>query len=121
MSAGPADKALDVFHDLVYVQIVKMATDSIIALAPWLAIPPVAWIVTQVVSYVAGVLYGFLRDTVNFEYIMLTNEVHHAAFVKASLDLKAIAAAKGIDSPEFRKARDEHKTALAVFVRNSGT
>lgn len=121
MSAGPADQALDLFKSLVFDQITKMAISQILGLSPFLAWGPVAFIVGQAVAYVAGVLYNLLKDTINLEVILLKNAAFHKAYVEAAYSINRIAKEKGIDSPEFRKARDAHKAALSQFVRYNGT
>lgn len=121
MSAGPADRALDVFKSLVFDQLTKAAIAQILGLSPFLAWGPIAYIIGQAVVYVGDVIYNQLKDAVNLEVILIKNEAFHKAYVNASLSISKIAKEKGIDSPEFRKARDEHKAALSKFVRYSGT
>lgn len=121
MSSGPADKGLDLFKDLIFDPLVKLAIGQIVGLAPFLSFGPVAFIVGQVVTYVAGKLYELLKDTINLEVILINNAAHHAAFVSASIDLKRIAQTKGIDSVEFNESREKHKIALAAFARHVGS
>ncbi len=121
MAAGPADKAIDLFKDLVFDPLVKYAIGYIVGLAPFLAFGPISFIIGQVVTYVAGIIYEQLKDTINLEVILLNNAAHHAAFVSAEIELKKIALTKGIDSPEFYDSREKHKIALAVFARHVGS
>lgn len=121
MAAGPADKALDLFKDLVFDPMVKLVIQRIIGLASWLAFGPVAFIVGQVVTYVAGVVYDVMKDFINFEVILLRNAEHQKALIEALTDLQKIAKTNGIGSPEFRSAREAHKAALAKYARNPGT
>ncbi len=121
MASGPADKALDTFKELVFDQLVKVAIQQIIGMAAFLAWGPVAFIVAKVVTFVADTLYDQLQKTINFQYIMLQNEQFHKAYVDAVENIKEVAKKKGINSPEFRRARDGHKVALSKFVRWTGT
>jgi hypothetical protein len=121
MSAGPADKPMDLFKTLVFDELVKSTIAYIIGLAPWLSFGPIAFIIGRVVVYVSGVLYEGMKEAINFEVILLNNAAHHKAFLKAQIELRGIAKNQGIDSPEFKRSREEHKTALAKFVRYSGT
>lgn len=121
MAAGPADKVLDTFKTLVFDRLVDLAIAQIIGLAPFLAFGPIAFIIRKVVVYITDKLYAGLQETINFQYVLLKNAQLHKAYVDASANIRDIAKAKGIDSPEFRKARDEHKIALAKFVRYTGT
>lgn len=121
MAAGPADKTLDTFKALVFDPIVKLVIGKVIGLAGFLSFGPVAFLVTKLVTYIADQLYLVLRDQVNFNYIMLANEKHHEAFVAAHLELKGIAQSKGIDSKEFKEAREKRRKALSEFVRWGAT
>lgn len=116
MPTGPADKALDLFKGLVFDQLVKLAIQRILGMAAWLSWGPIAFIITRVVVFVADKLYEGVKDYVNIEYIMLRNETYHKQFIQAQYVLKGVASEKGVDSEEFRKARDEHKKALSKFV-----
>lgn len=121
MAAGPADKVLDVFKDLVFDQLVKAAISYIVGLAPFLSFGPIAFIIGKVVTYIAGILYAELKEAINFQVILLNNRSLHDKFVGAQIELKKLAMEKGIDSPEFRVQREKHKAALAAFARYSGT
>lgn len=121
MAAGPADKVLDVFKELVFDQLVKNIIAKIVGLAPFLAWGPIAFIVTKVVTYLAGMVYDELKDAVNMKYIMLKNERYHAEFVAANGELRDIAKTKGIDSPEFKEAREKRKKTLADLARYDAT
>jgi hypothetical protein len=117
MASGPADKVMDVFQSLVWDELVKLAITQIVGLAPFLAWGPISFIVGKVVTYIAGVLYEALKETINFQVIILKHEAHHKAFVTAQLALRSIAETKGIDSDEFKNARIVHAAALRKFVR----
>lgn len=121
MAAGPADKVADLFKDLVFDHLVKAAIAQVVGLAPFLAWGPVSFIVGKVITYVASLLYEHLRLAINFQVILLNNELHHKAFVEASYSLTKLGKEKGIDSPEFKAQREKHKVALSKFVRYSGT
>lgn len=121
MAAGPADKALDAFKDLVFDPLVKLVIEKIIGLAGFLAWGPIAFIVGKIVVYVADKLYEELGHAINFQYIMLRNESLHKSFVEANSTLKRIAKEKGIDSKEFKDAREKRRKALADFVRHDAT
>jgi hypothetical protein len=117
MAQGPADKVLDSFKMLVFDPLVKVGINQILGLAGWLSFGPVAFIITKVVTYVADVLYTLLRNTINFEVILLLNEAHHDAYVKASADLQGAFDQYGPGSEQFKKLRAVHGAALSKFVR----
>jgi len=121
MSTGPADKGLDLFKTLVFDQIVNTLTSAIIGLAPWLSLPFFSFIVRKTVKWISEKLYEQLSQFINFEVILLRNAEYHREYISACIALNGIAKTLGIDSPEFKVARNEHKKALAKFVRYSGT
>lgn len=128
MSTGPADKKLDTFKTLVWDLYVQQAIAAIVVLIPFstwgffsFLAGPVGFIVGGIVSAATNALYKLLRQGVNFGVILLTNAQHHAAYVKASGELQSIFDKNGMNSAEFLEARNEHKKALATFVRFSGT
>ena len=121
MASGPADKALDVFKSLIWDRYVDVATTAVIALAPFLAFPPLAFLIRTVFKFVGDSLYKYFSLGVNIEVIMLRNELNHKAFVDAEVELKRIADSTGTDSAAFKEAREKHKAALAKFVRYTGT
>ena len=121
MSVGPADKALDVFKDLIFDQMVKSAISYIIGLEPLLAWVPVSFLIGKVVTYVAGIIYEEMKDAINFQVILLNNRSHHEGYINALSILKRIANEKGIDSEEFKTQREIHKATLSRFIRYSGS
>lgn len=116
MATGPADKGLDTFKDLVFDPLVNGAISKLLARAAWLSWGPVAFIVTQVVTLVANFLYKEFRELVNIGTIKLMNAEHQMAYEKASVAEYMAYKSKGLDSPEFRKAREQNKKDLAKFV-----
>lgn len=58
-----------------------------------------------------------MKLAVDLEAITLVNAEHKRDYDKASVVLKIIAIDKGIDSDEFKKARDNAKIALSKYVR----
>jgi len=121
MSAGPVDKVADIFKDLIFDALVKNAITYVIGLAPFLSFGPIAFIVSKAITYIAGIVYDQLKLAINFQVILLNNEMHQKAFIDAQYSLSKLGKEKGIDSPEFKVMREKHKVALAKFVRNSGT
>lgn len=121
MSTGPADKALDTFKSLIYDPLVEQLVVKTIALAGFLSWGPIAFVVSKVITWVANELYEHLSRAINFQVILLQNELHHRDYVKAAKALKEEAERNGIDSPQFREARAKHKAALSRFVRYTGT
>jgi len=72
------------------------------------------------VRTVGNWIYKNLVLVTDIAAIHLVNADHQAAYDKASLVLEVIAHDKGIDSPEFARARDEAKIALSRFASFGG-
>ena len=53
---------------------------------------------------------------VKIETIQIQDEIHQKSFERAQLKLKIIAKEKGIDSQEFKDAREKEKQALRKLI-----
>lgn len=106
----------DIFKDLVWDALVKAALGMLFRAVPWLAWGPLGVFVGWVVGLAAGYLYDAVKMAIDLQVIAFKNEAHRKAFDDAGVKLKIIAKDKGIDSPEFKEARELHKKRLAEFV-----
>lgn len=61
--------------------------------------------------------YTVAREVWDVESIIYNNEELERAYTGAALKLKIIARDKGIESEEYRSAREKHKQDLSKFVR----
>lgn len=109
----------EIFKAVVWDSLVKAAIARLFLAAPFLGWGPVGFVVSWILTYFADMLYDAVKMAVDLEVIVLRNEAHRKAYDAAAVKLHIIAREKGIESPEFRSARDEHKVALAKFVRFS--
>lgn len=107
----------DLFKDLIWSAVIKAATQALIKAIPFLAMGPMPMIVGVIVGIVGDFLYAQLKDVYSFHSISIVNEQHRKEFDSASLKLKLIARDKGIDSDEFKTAREAQREALSRFVR----
>lgn len=106
----------DLFKDLVWDLLVKAALSKLFAAIPWLGWGPVGILVGWIVGMLADYLYDAVKMTIDLQVIAFKNEQHRREYDKAGVTLKLIARDKGIDSPEFKAARDENKKSLSRFV-----
>jgi hypothetical protein len=113
------DFAEKLFKELVWDNLIKIGLLALFADAPVFAIWPLRQIVTTLVSVLSEKLFSALKTVTDVTAIPLINSQHQRAFDAASVKLKIIAHDKGIDSDEFKKAREDAKVALAQFVRFS--
>lgn len=107
----------DLFKGLVWDNLIKAAIGRLFAAAPWLAWGPLGWLSSFVITYVADLVYEELQKFVDLQFIAFRNAELRDAYSAAANSLKTIALAKGVDSEEFKKARNEQKEALSKFVR----
>lgn len=107
----------DLFKTLVWDGVVMAATKALIAAVPFLGFGPLGIVTGVVVSIFANFVYEQLKGIYDFESIGFKNEAHRQAYDDAGVKLKLIARDHGIDSPEFKQAREVHREALSVFVQ----
>ena len=107
----------DIFKDLVWNALVKLAISKLFAAVPWLGWGPIGVIVGWIAGMLAEQLYDAMRMAVDLQLIAFKNDKLRKAFDGASVTLKIIAKDKGITSPEFQEARKAHREVLATFVR----
>lgn len=65
----------------------------------------------------ADQLYAAVKLAIDLEVIAFKNEEHKKRFQAASSTLAIIAHDKGIESEDFKNARENARQALSVFVR----
>ncbi len=115
------DTAADLFKRLVWDRLVdlavkKIATKVLVRLPAWLA-GPLGWIIGEVVTWIASEIFSVVKEFIAFEAIAFINKEHQVAFDRASVELKILAMQKGIDSIEYKEAREHAKKSLSTFVR----
>lgn len=107
----------DIFKKLVWDSLIKFALQQLFLAVPLLGWGPIGYVVTWIATYFTDKLFVALKLAVDLEMIVLRNEEHKREYTLAALDLKHIIKEKGLNSPEFKKAREKHQEALARFVR----
>jgi hypothetical protein len=65
-------------------------------------------------------LFEILRLVIDLKVIKFVNDRNQADFERQVVTLRALARGYGVDSPQFRKAKDDAKAAFAKFVRYNG-
>ncbi len=113
-------KIEDLFKTLVWDSLVKAGMEAILVQVPGLRVWPLSALTRYVIGTFSEKLYGVTKLAVDLQAISFLNGQHKRAFDRAAVTLKIIANEKGIESEEFRKAKDEAKSALSQFVRFHG-
>lgn len=107
----------DLFRELVWGSLVKAVLGRIFAAVPLLGWGPIGFVVAFFVNKIASEIYDDVKELIKLEVIEFRNKEFEKAFNTTSVKLKIIAREKGIESPEFRSARDADKIALSKLAR----
>lgn len=75
------------------------------------------WPLSAMARLLTDKIFEKLRLIVDLGAISFVNKEHEKAFNTESVKLHIIAKAKGLDSPEYREAKERAKDALGSFVR----
>jgi len=110
-------KAESIFKALIWDSVFEAEMIALFSAAPYLNFWPVNSIIRGLLKLGTDQLFSALQLFVDTQTIALVNAEHQRAFDKATVALKIIAKDKGIDSPEFKKAKENAKVALSRFVR----
>lgn len=107
----------DIFKEFVWGPLVKYAISLAVSKLPFLGLPIINPIFGVLVGWVAGLLYDAGKEFVDFEVIGFKNEKHKNAYSAANVELRYLAVKNGIDSAEYKAAREKHGKALRDFVK----
>ncbi len=105
------------FKDLVWDAIIRALISRLFAAVPFLGWGPIGMLVSWGITYFADKIFEAIKLYINLEMIVLRNAQHLAAFQRAGSELYLIARDHGVDSEEFRRSREAHKSALAAYVK----
>lgn len=79
------------------------------------------WPINVILRYFTDQLFAATKLVVDLQAIAFINDQHKAEFDRAALKLKIFANNYGIESEEFKRARDEAKKSLSKFIRFNGS
>lgn len=111
-------KIEDLFKTLVWDNAINAFLTWLFTAAPWLNIWPLKPIVAGVTNLILNKFYGFMVLFADLKAAKIINENHRRSFEKASVVLALIARDKGIESEEYKNARNdakEHFKSLIVY------
>jgi len=72
------------------------------------------------VGWISDVLFSKIKLLIDLQAIVILNEKHRREYTIAVLNLRAIADTNGIDSAEFKEARENAKKHLSKFIHFNG-
>ena len=108
------------FKEVVWDTALKAALASLFIQAPYLAVWPIKQIITGLVGWISDVLFSKIKLLIDLQAIVILNEKHRREYTIAVLNLRAIADTNGIDSAEFKEARENAKKHLSKFIHFNG-
>lgn len=109
-----------IFRDLVWRPMIKAGEVWIEGNVPILAFPGIKQISEELVEQLADWTFEQIRMFIDIAAIKLVSSAHQSAYDQASLELRIIAINKGIDSQEFKNARDKALEDLSRFTNLAG-
>jgi len=109
---------MDNFKDLVWDNLVRAALNELYVAFPVLAIPPFSWVVEFIVDQLSSKLYIVAKEIWEVNDLILKNEQSSKAYERADVALKIIAKSKGIESQEFKDAREAKIIEMRNHVRS---
>lgn len=105
-----------IFKDLVWSPAIKAGELALESAVPFFALPVINIVERGVIDQLSGWVFEQVVLLIDVTVIKLANIEHQEAYDKASLELKVIAVDKGINSDEFKIARDAARLALSKFT-----
>lgn len=118
MALPELHEAEELFKGSVWDTLVDFGLSALFAEIPFLGLPVIRDLIKWVIHKFTNTLYTALTEILDLKYVVLKNLGLQKKFTEIALRLKGIAIEHGIDSEEFKNAREEHKKALAAKVRS---
>jgi hypothetical protein len=107
----------ELFKNAVWDNLVAAGLSALFLELPWLAVWPLGPVIRVITKTFSDKLFAALQLLVDLQAITFQNTASKKAFENEAVKLKIIAMDKGINSPEFQKAKEDAKIALSKMVR----
>jgi hypothetical protein len=78
------------------------------------------WPLSAIALFITDKLYSLIQLGIDVGAISLLDAQAASEFSRQEVELQILATEKGMDSPEFKKAKQDAKTALAQFLQFRG-
>ena len=114
------DRVQNAINDLLWEPLTEAALVALFAEVPVLAVWPLKQIISGFVRWVSRLLWEQIDLYTDLAAVHLLNAKHRSEFDRESVRLRMIAVESGVDSEDFRKARDEATKTFAKFIRFNG-
>lgn len=112
-----SDALFDLFKELVWDNLVNAALIELFVAFPALGWGPFGVFIRWLVHKYADKLYVASKTFLDIQRVVFKNEKLQREYDSASAKLKIIAHGNGINSDQFRSAREDAKKRLSEFVR----
>lgn len=109
-------KIEDLFRDLIWDNLVEAGIAALFIEVPWLNAWPIGGAVKYLLRLFSDKVFDGVRMSVDLSLIAFMNQEHKKAYDTEVVKLKIIAHSYGVDSPEFKKEKENAKEILAKFV-----
>lgn len=107
----------NLFKETVWDAGVEAALTSLFVAAPWMNVWPLRSIVRGLTLMLTNRLFSMLRLVIDLQVIQLLNSEHKQAFAREAVKLRIIAIDKGLNSPEYKRAKEDAKASLSRFIQ----
>lgn len=108
--------AESLFKDTVWGAVKEAGLAALFVAIPGFNIWPLRPIIKFIVEKFSDQLFEAMRLVLDLQIISLQNSANKNAFDHAAVKLRVLALEKGIDSPEFKQAREDAKKELSKYV-----
>lgn len=105
------------FKEAVWDAAVESALASLFVAAPWMNTWPLRGIVRGLTLMLTNRIFSLLRLVIDLQVIQLLNSEHKQAFAREAVKLRIIAIDKGLNSPEYKRAKEDAKASLSRFIQ----
>lgn len=105
-----------IFKSLLWDSLVRAGLQRLFTAVPLLGWGPLGTVITWAVFHFSDQLYETWDTAVDLKAIALKKEEHRKAFDRASIELWMIAKTEGVDSPDYKRVREQHKIDLSRLV-----
>lgn len=109
-------EAEQIFKDLVWDPMIRAGEWWIEGEVPLLDAPVIKQADEALINTIFDAIYQGIIKIIDIESIKMTSAARQTAYDASSIRLMVVASDSGIDSEEYRKARDEELVELAKFT-----
>lgn len=110
----------DIFKSLIWDALVTAALNALFKAVPFLAWGPLGVVVSIIVRYVADWIFEGVDEYIDLQAIAFKKLELAREYAKYCVELKRVALVSGIDSVEFKNAREAAKLGLRDFIKFNG-